>query len=65
MEIKILQNPIARKELAGMAKMQFGDWIKAVVDLEHNTMAVGGEFHADMQDCIRIRLVKISLHLFL
>jgi len=30
-----------------MAKRQFGDLVKAVVDVEHGIMAVGGELHAD------------------
>lgn len=49
MDIKILQNQVTRKELADMAKGQFGDWIKAVVDVERGMMAIGGELHADME----------------
>lgn len=49
MEIKILQNQITRKELAAMAEQQFGEWIKAVVDVEQGVMAIGGELHADMK----------------
>ena len=30
-----------------MAEDQFGDWIKAVVDLAQGSMAVGGDLHAD------------------
>ena len=30
-----------------MAEQQFGDWIKAVVDVSRGIMAVGGELHAD------------------
>ena len=30
-----------------MAKEQFGDLLKAVVDVEQEIMAVGGEMHAD------------------
>lgn len=30
-----------------MAEAQFGDWIKAVVDVARGTMAVGGDLHAD------------------
>lgn len=30
-----------------MAKGQFGDLVKAVVDIERGIMAVGGEMHAD------------------
>lgn len=30
-----------------MAEQQFGDWIKAVVDVSRGIMAVGGDLHAD------------------
>ena len=30
-----------------MAEKQFGSMVKAVVDIEKNTMAIGGEMHAD------------------
>ena len=30
-----------------MAEEQFGDWIKAVVDVSRGVMAVGGDLHAD------------------
>ena len=30
-----------------MAEDQFGDWIKAVVDVAQGSMAVGGDLHAD------------------
>lgn len=30
-----------------MAEAQFGDWIKAVVDVSRGVMAVGGDLHAD------------------
>ncbi|MBL7142068.1 MAG: hypothetical protein ISS83_00135 [Candidatus Pacebacteria bacterium] len=47
MEIKIIKDPISKKELIDMAKEQFGDLIKAVVDIDQGIMAVGGEMHAD------------------
>lgn len=45
--IKIIKNSISKIELADMAKNQFGDLVKAVVDVEKEIMAVGGELHAD------------------
>ena len=30
-----------------MAKQQFGDMVKAVVDIEQGIMAIGGELHSD------------------
>lgn len=47
MAIRILKQPISRKELKEMAEEQFGDLVKAVVDIEQEIMAVGGELHAD------------------
>ena len=47
MEIRIIKKSITRGELKRIASEQYGDMVKAVVDLEHEIMAVGGEFHAD------------------
>lgn len=45
--IKIIKDSIKKIELADMARNQFGDLVKAVVDIEKEIMAVGGELHAD------------------
>lgn len=47
MSVKIVKNPISKKELAEIAKNQFGDLVKAVIDTEKEIMAIGGELHAD------------------
>ncbi len=47
MEIKIVKGSINKKELVAMAREQFGDLVKAVVDVGQRIMAVGGEMHAD------------------
>ncbi len=47
MEIKIIKEAISNEEIVQMASEQFGDMIKAVVDIEQEIMAVGGELHAD------------------
>lgn len=47
MEIKIIKDTITRAELAEIAKNQFGDLVKAVVDVGKKIMAIGGELHAD------------------
>ena len=44
---RVVTTPIAREELLGWAEEQFGDWIKAVVDVSHGVMVVGGDLHAD------------------
>lgn len=45
--LRIVRQPIARAELAALAESQFGDMVKAVVDLSRGVMAIGGELHAD------------------
>jgi len=47
MEMKIIKNTISKEELEGIAKEQFGDLVKAVIDTEKEIMAVGGELYAD------------------
>lgn len=47
MEIQIIKDSITIKELLDIAKEQFGDLVKAVVDVENGIMAVGGEFHSE------------------
>lgn len=47
MIIKIIKIPIKKAELLKIASEGFGDVIKAVVDVEQEIMAVGGELHAD------------------
>ena len=44
---RIVRNRISRSELARLADAQFGDFIKAVVDVSRDIMAIGGELHAD------------------
>ncbi len=47
MEIKIIKDSISKKELVNIAKNQFGDLVKAVVDVKKEIIAIGGELHAD------------------
>jgi len=47
MEIKIVKDTIPIKELKEMASAGFGDFVKAVVDIEQEIMAIGSELHAD------------------
>ena len=39
--------PVSLDELSSMAADQFGDFVKAVVDVGRGVMAIGGELHAD------------------
>ena len=43
----IVRDRISLADLNVMAKAQFGDLVKAVVDVERGVMAIGGELHSD------------------
>jgi len=45
--MKIVKNKISISELKKMARRTFGDLVKAVVDINKETMAVDGELHSD------------------
>lgn len=45
--IRIVRSAVTRAELSSIAESQFGDMVKAVVDLDRSIMAIGGELHAD------------------
>ncbi len=47
MEIIIVRASVTKANLNEMAKQQFGDMVKAVVDIEQGIMAIGGELHSD------------------
>jgi hypothetical protein len=47
MPIVIVSAPVSLDELRRMAAEQFGDFVKAVVDVQRGVMAIGGELHAD------------------
>lgn len=49
METRIVKDKITIEELKELAEKQFGDIIKAVVDIEQGIMGVGGELHVDIQ----------------
>jgi hypothetical protein len=47
MPMQIVSAPITRDELRRIAGRQFGDFVKAVVDVQRGVMAIGAELHAD------------------
>src|ERR687891_1819041 len=47
MTIEILRRATSRARLASIAEAQFGDMVKAVVDVERRVMAIAGELHSD------------------
>ena len=50
MDIKIIKNSISKKDVEKMAQNSFGDMVKAIVDVEKEIMAIGGELHADANE---------------
>jgi len=47
MPIELVESQISKLKLLELAKERFGDLVKAVVDIEQEIMALGGELHAD------------------
>lgn len=47
MAVELVRAPVSRTRLAAIAEGQFGDLVKAVVDVERGVMAIGGELHSD------------------
>ncbi|MCR4261005.1 MAG: DUF5674 family protein [Candidatus Colwellbacteria bacterium] len=45
--MEIVRKPIERARLVKVAEDGFGDLVKAVVDIQQEIMAIGGEMHAD------------------
>ena len=45
--MKIIKKPITLSKLNKIAKQRFGNMVKAVVDIDKETMAIDGELHAD------------------
>ena len=50
--MKLVKEKISRVELMQLAKNMYGDFVKAVVDIELHIMAVGGEMHADEESML-------------
>ena len=45
--VTILTQPVSLAEIQKVAALSFGDFVKAVVDVQLGVIAVGGELHAD------------------
>ena len=52
METQIVKDAITRAELRALAHEQYGDIIKAVVDVNTGVVGVGGELHVDIQSIL-------------
>ena len=51
-EMPVVKDSITREELRALAHEQYGDIIKAVVDVEQGIIGVGGELHVDIQSLL-------------
>jgi Protein of unknown function (DUF5674) len=47
MPILVVNEPISVGDLLAIARGQFGDFVKAVVDVRQEVVAIGAELHAD------------------
>ena len=63
MDITIIRDIVTRHELNDMAKRQFGDMVKAVVDVEQGMMAIDGELHSD-EETILLDQGSVQKHLW-
>jgi len=52
MKIIIVKDNISLDEVKKIAENQYGNMLKAVVDIEKETIAVGGELHADAAELL-------------
>ena len=52
METRIVKDKVSRAKLRALAEEQYGDMVKAVVDVEQGIMGVGGELHVDIQSLL-------------
>jgi hypothetical protein len=52
LETQIVKDKISREELKTLAHEQYGDIIKAAVDITQGIMGVGGELHVDIQSLL-------------
>lgn len=47
--MKIIEDKVSKDKLGEMAKRIFGDFVKGVVDVEKEILAVDAELHADLE----------------
>jgi len=50
--MQIIQDTITLDELKKVAQNLFGDMVKAVVDVENETIAIDAELHADLESLL-------------
>jgi hypothetical protein len=50
--VRIVRDTVTRSEIRALAAAQFGDMVKAVVDVKRRVMAIGGDLHADEESLL-------------
>ncbi len=50
--VVVAAEPISLTRLGALASDGFGDFVKAVVDIEQRVMAVGGDLHSDGESAL-------------
>lgn len=50
--LRVVRQQIARADLGAIAAEQFGDMVKAVVDVARGVMAIGAELHSDEETAL-------------
>ncbi len=50
--IKIIKQPLSREELNEFVGKPYSEMIKFVVDVQKEILGLGGELHADAEDCL-------------
>ena len=50
--MQIIKNSITLDELKNIAQNLFGDMVKAVIDVENETIAIDAELHADLESLL-------------
>ena len=63
MDITIIRDIVTRHELNDMAKRQFGDMVKVIVDVEQGMIAIGGELHSD-EEAMLLDQRSVQKHLW-
>ena len=52
MTIEIIKDKISKDKLEDIAKKNYGNMVKGVIDIKQKIIALGGELHADAEDIL-------------
>ncbi|MDF0645034.1 MAG: DUF5674 family protein [Nitrospira sp.] len=63
MELIIVRTSVTKADLNAMAQQQFGDMVKAVVDIDQVIMPIGGELHSN-EEAMLLEQGSLQRHLW-